>query len=565
MAQAEIDYIPPKRWWLKPLIALAVLGILGAAAYLGYRKWEPDRLARKAREYFDKGEYDSGFLSVRRALQIDPSNEQAARAVADATGRLNSPMALTWYRKVSEMNPGSASDAFAWAGTAVRLGQTAEAKAALAAVPESERSTARFQAMKGTLAINSGKMAEAEKAFQEALRLEPGSALHQYNLATLHLQSRDESRQKTARETLERLASEEKGVQSLARRSLVTFLTEKGDLPAALGHSEALVSSGAASFSDQVARLGLLAKVKPDQVAESVAKLQAETVSRPDDIALLMFWMRTQGRGVEALQWSEKLGPKVAASGPVAAARAEILLAEKNWSALQELTSTGNWGAHEYLRFAFLARAEREQNNGAGSRARWKSATAAAARDRHATMRLVWIAQLWEWQEERQETLWSAALAPAPQWALQVLQQSCRKEGDTPGLLKVAKRLAEVEPANDANQNNLAMLRLLCGEQTDTALRVAAGLYDKAPENPAFASTYGFALHVHGRSKDGLAVFQKLDPTILKHPSVAAYHAILLIANGEIGAARPYIELGKTADLLPEERALLKAAAEKLS
>jgi hypothetical protein len=288
-------------------------------------------------------------------------------------------------------------------------------------------------------------------------------------------------------------------------------------------------------------------------------------VSRPDDIALLMFWMRTQGKGAEALQWSEKLGPKVAASGPVAAARAEILLAEKNWAALQEMTATGNWGSQEYLRFAFLARAEREQNNETSSRARWKSATAAAARDRLATMRLVWIAQQWGWPDEERETLWSAALAPAPQWALQALQQSCRKGGDTAGLLKVARRLAEVEPGNDANQNNLAMLSLLRGEQTDLALRVAAGLHNKAPENPAFASTYGFALHVQGRSQDGLEVFRKLDPAILKHPSMAAYHAILLIANGETDAARPYVELGKTADLLPEERALLNAAAEKLS
>ena len=45
-----------------------------------------------------------------------------------------------------------------------------------------------------------------------------------------------------------------------------------------------------------------------------------------------------------------------------------------------------------------------------------------------------------------------------------------------------------------------------------------------------------------------------------RDPSLAAYYGIMLAAAGERGKAREYLQIGKTATLLPEEKILIDHA-----
>jgi Flp pilus assembly protein TadD len=126
----------------------------------------------------------------------------------------------------------------------------------------------------------------------------------------------------------------------------------------------------------------------------------------------------------------------------------------------------------------------------------------------------------------------------------------------------VATKVVEGNPADEPARNNVAMLSLLRGERLKAALDDAAALYKKSPEHPGIASTYAFALHVHGRTEEGLEIMRKLDPQALLSPSIAAYYGMLLAAKGESEAAKPYLDAGNRAQLLPEERALLVKATE---
>jgi tetratricopeptide (TPR) repeat protein len=123
MAQAENDELPRNRWWLKLLVGLVILAALGVGGFLLYRKYEPERLTKRAQEYFEKDDHRNAVLTLRRALEIDPTNVSASRLMAKITESLQVPDALDWRRRLNELNPTSAADALAFAGTALRQGE----------------------------------------------------------------------------------------------------------------------------------------------------------------------------------------------------------------------------------------------------------------------------------------------------------------------------------------------------------------------------------------------------------------------------------------------------------
>ena len=82
-------------------------------------------------------------------------------------------------------------------------------------------------------------------------------------------------------------------------------------------------------------------------------------------------------------------------------------------------------------------------------------------------------------------------------------------------------------------------------------------MYQKAPANPSYASTYAFSLHLQDRSAEALKVLEKLKPKQLEDPAVAVYYAVVLQATGNTERARKYLDLATRARLLPEERKLV--------
>ena len=558
MTQGSNAPSPPRRW-LKPVIIVVVLGALTVGGFLIYRTYEPDRLTRRARGYVASGDYRNAVLTVRRALTINPASRSASRLMAEITEELQVPDAIDWRRRVAELNPGSAPDALAWADTALRMQKSAAAEQALAAVPEAERNTATYQSKAGTLALSSGKWQEARKYYAEALRLEPNNELHQYNNATLQLQSPDPAERKAGAETLDRLAKSGR-VQTFARRSLVTRLCREEKWDQALQHSAELVKDNAAQFGDHLIHLQLLHRSASPDFPKTLAANQERAQSHSESAALMLNWMRMHGFAPDAVSWARSIKPEAANNPRVSAALADCLVETRDWEALRKLTEETNWAQDEPLRLAYLARALREQQDLEGSRARWTAATSLAVKNRESATRLAYLATRWNWSAEARETLWAAVDSPGPQWALQMLHRLCQAEGDTNGLLRVASRFVDLDPTNDPARNNVAMLSLLLGRDTASALATARELHEKKPADPVFASTYAYALHVNGQSGEGLAILKKLPPEQLREPGTAAYYGVLLAATGSTAEAHPYLDLAKSAPLLPEEKALVESA-----
>jgi Flp pilus assembly protein TadD len=137
-------------------------------------------------------------------------------------------------------------------------------------------------------------------------------------------------------------------------------------------------------------------------------------------------------------------------------------------------------------------------------------------------------------------------------------------KGDTEGLHRVLSRTLEADPSDLVARNNLALLSLLLGRDTDKTLSWTTDLYGKNSANALFASTHAFALYKTGRTAEGIKVFEKLREDQLRNPSVAAYYGVLLAADGQVDKARRFLDLAARTTLLTEEQRLLADARRRV-
>jgi Flp pilus assembly protein TadD len=125
-------------------------------------------------------------------------------------------------------------------------------------------------------------------------------------------------------------------------------------------------------------------------------------------------------------------------------------------------------------------------------------------------------------------------------------------------------RLSELDATNLDVQNNRAQVSLLLDVNPTEARRLAADVYHKSPKNPAYVATYAYSLLTQGNPKEALRTMTSLTEDQLSDPTVSAYYGICLAANGD-EKARAYLEFGKKANLLPQEKDLIDKAYASLN
>jgi len=116
-------------------------------------------------------------------------------------------------------------------------------------------------------------------------------------------------------------------------------------------------------------------------------------------------------------------------------------------------------------------------------------------------------------------------------------------------------------PSDLAMKNNLAMTALLLDAQELKPHELAREVYEKAPTNAAYVSTYAFSLHLQKKDAEALKVIERLKPQELQNPSIAGYYGLILKATGNGAKAKVYLESASKARLLPEEKKLFDRAA----
>jgi hypothetical protein len=244
---------------------------------------------------------------------------------------------------------------------------------------------------------------------------------------------------------------------------------------------------------------------------------------------------------------------------------ADVYVQLAEWEQLETLTGKGLWGHFDFLRHAYLSRALREQGKAAAGEREWGAAAKQASEQSDFLSVLIQTASEWKWENESIDLLWSLSKRPEKQKeAFLALYRNYAKTADTQGLYRVLLRLSELDATNLDVQNNRAQVSLLLDVNPTEARHLAADVYHKSPKNPAYVATYAYSLLTQGNPKEALRTMTSLTEDQLSDPTVSAYYGICLAANGD-EKARAYLEFGKKANLLPQEKDLIDKAYASLN
>jgi hypothetical protein len=484
----------------------------------------------------------------------------ACTIMAELSEKIGDVAAVTWRQRVVEILPDSADARERAAVAAVRFGRNSAAREALDGVRPEDRKGADYLSAAGQVAVTLGKDADAEKYYSEALQIAPKNQHLRYALAKLQAGSPDYFTREAGRNLLDSLASDPEFTLT-ASRTLIKSFRSTGEFEAALHTSTRLVASPQHRFADLIMRMSLLLATENPTFPAELAKLKDSASHKPIEAAALLSWMISAGLAREGVTWATKETPAVGEMPEIQPPLIAGEVALADWTAVLQLTESQISPGTEYLRHAYRARALREQAGRLMSQSEWQAALSAAGRSSESLRWLASTAAEWNWQEEEEQTLWAVTEKVADSaWALKRLARRYSAAGNTEALRKVAARILQSDPANEDAQNDFALLSLLTMRESQKAETMARTLYQKHRQNAAFASTYAFALHLKGESREAQQILDGLPAPGADDQSLAAYYAIILAANHDAQAAR-YASLAKGAHLLPEEKRLLSEAA----
>jgi predicted Zn-dependent protease len=551
--------------WIVAGIAGALGLTLVAAAWSGrpmYHRYKAERSFNQARAFLQKGDLRSGVLSLRAAVAANPAHLEATRLMADVLAEARSPAAVGWRRRVVELAP-TAENRALFAATALRVEkppfplvtQTLEELRA-----GGGETNVGFHLVASQLALRLNRLENAARHLDAAATLEPTNRLHQLNLATLRLRQSESAAASHARQELAALVADpalgEHALRSLIADGLIRRQFDETDR-----WSQQLLALPQARFDDRLQHLAALVAAGRPQTNAWLAQLQHEAATNAIKVARVVGWMTGNGQPRPALDWLDRLDPKVRTAPPLPLVEAECHVALNDWPALERFLDGQNWDEQDPLRLVLLTRALREQGRREMADMQWRRALSAGGRAGEALGTIAQVTAAWGWADETEEALWTLVKrAPWQNWAWDALLHARTAAGDTPGLYRVYSALLETKPDAPVFKNNTAATGLLLNRDLEKCARLAREVYLADTNNGTFASTYAFALHVQGKTADGLRILQTLPETERQQPSVATYYALLLAASDRHAQAAPYFAAAAQGLLLPEEKRLLESA-----
>ena len=555
----------------KLLIFALVMAALGAAGWFGRKAYKANmerRLLAEAGQYEEKRDLHNAALCLERALQVNPASQKASSAMADMLEKAGLPTALGWRIRAAQIKPGDAGCRFAWAKTALKLGDFASVADALTGVGEKDKTSATYHTLAGTLAWKVNKAGEAERHYQEALRLEPGNQTLILNLDTIHLASTNQDVANAARQSIEQLAADP-ALRATALRDLAAEADARHAVTQALAYSREILKTPSTTFDDKIGHLLLLREAKSAEADSWLASLQEEARQSPVSAFALGRCLAAVESPAVALRWLKTLPPGIQTNLPVPLIITDCQMAVKDWSGLLALINRQDWGELNYYRISLEALAQRFLGQDRPARDAWQKAFRLSAQRLDRLARLAQVTAVWQWPRERAEILREiTSVFPKERWAADQLVEILYAEGDTRGIQELLLNQLASNPSDPRLKNKLANVILLRkGQdkgQLEKAYSLAREAYELAPNDPFFASTYAYSLLLQDKPDEADKTITGLKAEYLLIPSVAAYYGIIEARAGHKNLAKEPLARAETAPLLPEEKELVRLASAQL-
>ncbi len=555
------------RQWMVRWQTWALLLCLAAGTVYGYRyglpryhAFQEHQYAQQADLWLKKGDLARAVLRARQTLSLNQSNAIATRVIGNVAEFCNSPQALYWRRRAVMLAP-DATNRLELASTALKFENFPFpiANQALSEITPEVRVTPSFHLIAGAMALKFNNLAEAERHYTEALKLDPNNPATRLSLAVVRLHAQDPKIINDSRTTLELLRTD-RSVGLLALRSLVAESVDHHELDRAETLSSQVLTNAQASFSDRILHLAILKASKSDKLADFLKETQAKASQNVMAIGELAAWMNSSGHAGEALDWLNSLPAEQTRQGFLPISVADAYVALGAWKDLETYLMSGSWPGLDHIRYAMLAMASWRQT-GERPSTTWRLAVRAALRSPVALSSLADLAAAWGWRREAEETIWEAVDGfPDQSWPLDNLDRFYTSRGDTEGLRRVYATRMQRNPEDQLARNNFAMVSLLLNKDVTRAQEMATELHAAEPQSPIFSSTYAFALHLQGRTQEGIAVLRALPLEQLNDPALGLYYGVLLAADGQKEIAQDYLKRAASTFMLPQEKALLDQA-----
>jgi hypothetical protein len=533
-----------------------------------YVRWEEKRLVRGALVALQHDDLHSASLAARTVLQLKPTSVSAARVMADVAERARDRTALDWRRKVATFEPQSVTDLLALARCALQFDEKETAENALAQVSGDGKVTAEYHATVALLAQGKGETDKEESEWAEAVRLAPNAKEYQLQLGIVRLRSRDSQQHQSGITILQDLRKDP-AQRIAATRALITDGVARQEKAAPLlALAKDLQGYPEATWTDRLLYLDFLHQTGDSQFSSYLSELEKTSAANPSNLAVLLWWMNRNNLNLLALDFTKDLPPETFDKWPVPRAMADVYVRLGDWKTLEKKMESANWSDFDFLRHAYLARSLREQDKTAAAEGEWSTALkqASAATTVDGAMTLLGMLKDWRWEPEALNLLWAMTKNPEREVdAMAALYKYYADKGDTADLYRVVQRRCESRPNDEKAQSNRAQLALLLDVDTTRAHEIAESLYRKEPTNSIYAATYAFALYRQSKYQNAVQIMSPLKPEELDRPEVAAYYAIFLAAAGDKQKAAEYFNRSGGASLLPEEKALLQKARDKIN
>lgn len=551
----------------KTLIFIAVMAVVGFGGWFGrkmYRKTTESRLVSEARMYLAKSDLRNASLCLQRAFQINPSDVQVNRSMADMYAQVGSPMALNWRIRTAELQTNNMEYRFEWARTAIEMGDTASALQALRGVDKKSHATAEFYKLAGALAWNLHDPVDAEKQYSQALQLEPTNEAIVLNLATVRLVSTNQGVASQARAALQGISATSP-LHSAALRALATDAADHKSYQKAIEYEQQVVNDTNAAYADKLGYLQLLYLAGSPQFTVWKTTLEIDAAKSPSRAYALGHWMQVQEGSAVALRWLDGLPANLQTNLPVPLAITDCQIGLKDWNGLLRAVQNVNWGELDYYRLCLASLANRSLGNNDSADMTWQDALTISSHHLDRLSKLNTLTATWGWAPERKQVLDQIiSQFPGETWASDQLMTLLYAQGQTQELADLLNQMYSAAPSNAGVKNNLASVLLLEKSDLNKAYRLAQEAYGSAPDNPYFACTYAYSLLLQSRNQEAAKIVGALKANYLKDPSIAAYYGIVEAQAGNTKAAAPALKMAQTARLLPEEMQLVRQAQARL-
>jgi len=544
---------------------LIVMVIFAAAAHwgwLGYRHFKETRNQAQGQAFFAQGDYRNALLCARVALLLNSNNVPACRIMAELNDSAHSPAALDWWRRVAKLSPSITNQlALASAGLRYQNPPYPLTTQILGDLSATAGKRADYHVLSAALDLSLHRMAAAEAEFETACQLEPTNQLFQINLAVLRLGSTNAAAVLDAARAKLKQLSNDPNLGPAALRPLVADRLMHDDAAGALNYSTELLTNAQCSLADRLQHLDILQRLKSPGLLPQLKSVQQSSTNAADT-ARVADWMTANGHSAGAILWLTNLPSSLQTQPPVRLAVVNCFLAQTNWPALRDFTTKGDWGEMEFLRFAFLSHACGKLGQSMIAQSNWHAAVTEAGQRSGPLTTLLQLTGQWGMNQEKDDLLWIIVTKyPRERAASKELERDLFMAGNTLKLNQLCSQLLAFYPDDAAIKNDLAATSLLLKTNLPAAFKLAQAGFDQLPGNPHVVSTYAYALHLQGRTRDGVAVLEKLKSESLQNPSTALYYGVLLSALGENGKAAPFLATAaKDGQLLPEEKLLLAQA-----